>query len=366
MHSPTLNPAGKNAMYQTAMHLAKLLLALSLTTASTLLHAQTFAVGPVEAEPGSRASGFITVPAGVDAETVIPVSVIRGASDGPVLALIAGTHGYEYPGITALHRVRVALAPGELRGTVIMVHIANLPAFLGRSTYTNPVDDKNLNRVYPGDANGSQSERIAHAITTQVIDQSDYLIDLHAGDGNEALRPYVYMPVTGELELDRKARGLAVAFGLDHIVIDASRLRSIDDSRFTDQTALIRGIPAITTETGQLGSNDDHWVDMAEAGLWNVLRHLQMIPGDEQANEGITWLGEYEVITSPQNGFFEASVRDGYTISSGAQIGVLRNYFGEEIAIVRAPFSGVINYVIGTPPVSSGEPVAMISKLVSE
>lgn len=344
-------------------HLAILLFVACL---SKPLLAQSFAVGPVEAAPGSRVSGFIDVPAGRDAETQIPVSVFRGSSDGPVLALIAGTHGYEYPGITALHRLRNALDPEQLSGTVIMVHIANLPGFLGRSTYTNPVDNKNLNRVYPGDANGSQSERIAYAITTMVIDRSNYLIDLHAGDGNEALRPYVYMPVTGQAELDRKARGLAVAFGLDHIVIDAAPLRTLDDSRFTDQTALVRGIPAITTETGQLGSNDDYWVDMAEAGLWNVLRHLEMIPGDEVENEGITWLGEYEVITSPENGFFDPVVRDGYSISRGARIGVLRNYFGEEIALIRAPFSGIVNYVIGTPPVSAGEPVAMLSKIVAE
>jgi hypothetical protein len=343
-----------------------LIIAAVCCTISSPLWAEALAVGTVEAEPGSHASGFLVVPAGLDAETRIPVSVFNGASDGPVLALIAGTHGYEYPGITALHRLRSALDPQVLRGKIIMVHIANLPAFLGRSTYVNPVDGKNLNRVYPGNAAGTQSERIAHAITTEVIERADYLIDLHAGDGNEALRPYVYMPVTGESDLDRGARGLAVAFGLDHIVIDAAPLRAIDDSLFTDQTALVRGIPAITTETGQLGSNDDHWVDMAEAGLWNVLRHLEMIPGDEQPNEGITWLSDYKVITSPQDGFFEALVRDGYTISEGARIGVLRDFFGNELQVIRAPFSGVINYVIGTPPVSTGEPVAMISRLVAE
>ncbi len=347
--------------------LAYLVVSIGLGFLTTLpAFAESFSVGPIEAASGSTASGFLEIPANGDAATQIPVSVVHGKTSGPVLALVAGTHGYEYPGITALHRLRNSLNPEALSGTVIMVHIANLPAFLGRSTYTNPVDKKNLNRVYPGKADGTQSERIAHAITTMIIDQADFLIDLHAGDGNEALRPYVYMPVTGVPDLDQKSRQLAIAFGLDHIVVDKAPLRAADDSLFTDQTALVRGIPAITTETGQLGSNDGQWVDMAEAGLWNVLRELQMVPGDVQPNEGITWLGDYEVLTSPHDGFFEANVRDGYTIAKGARVGVLRDYFGDQIEIIRAPFSGVVNYVIGTPPVSAGEPLAMLSRIVAE
>jgi hypothetical protein len=112
-----------------------------------------------------------------------------------------------------------------------------------------------------------------------------------------------------------------------------------------------------------MGSNDDYWVDMAEAGVWNVLRHLKMIPGAEEINKGITWLTDYQVIRSPQSGTFRAAVRDGYSISEDAVIGILYDYFGDEIQKIRAPFSGVVNYVIGTPPVSEGEPVAMISRL---
>ena len=327
--------------------------------------ADSFIVGTVEAERGHQASGYLSVPSGIDAGTTIPITVAHGSGDGPTLVLIAGTHGYEYPGITALQRLRKSLDPSELSGTIIMVHIANVPSFLGRTVYYSPVDGKNLNRVYPGDAEGSLSQRIAHTVTQNIIERADYLIDLHAGDANESLRPYVYMPVTGETELDAATKGLAMAFGLDHIVIDEAPLRSIDDSLYTDLTALVRGIPAITTETGQMGSNDDYWVDMAEAGIWNVLRHLDMLPGEETTNEGITWLTDYQVISSPQDGIFRPAVRDGYTISKGGKLGVLVDFFGDEIQEIRAPFSGVINYVIGTPPVSEGEPVAMISRIQS-
>lgn len=336
------------------------LLAFLLSAAS--VSAEPFSVGAIQAESGELASGYIEVPAGVDAGSQIPITVVNGAQAGPVLALIAGTHGYEYPGITALHRVRAAIDPQTLKGTVIMVHIANLPSFLGRTIYYSPVDGENLNRMYPGDPSGSLSQRIAHLITTQVIDQADFLIDLHAGDGNEALRPYVYMPVTGEAKFDAKIEGLAVAFGLDHIVMDTGPQYASGASKFTDQTALERGIPAITTETGQSGSNDSQWVDMAESGVWNVLRHLEMIPGAERANPGVTWLADYEVVRSPESGIFKPATRDGYAVAEGALLGTLVDFFGDPIKEIRAPFTGIVNYVISTPPVSEGEPVAMLSK----
>jgi len=320
-------------------------------------------LGPLQARAGEAISGYISIDALQDAGAQIPVSIIQGAKPGPTLALIAGTHGYEYPGIIALQRIRQGVDPAELSGTLLLVHIANPPSFYGRTIYYSPADGKNLNRVYPGKADGTLSERIAFAITTQVIEQADYLVDLHAGDGNEALRPYVYLPQTGQANLDEKSRGLAVAFGLDHIVLDKGRAQPPEASLYTDQTAISRGIPAITSETGQLGLSDDYWVSLAEDGILNVMRHLQMLPGEVKANEQVVWLEDYEIIRAPAGGIFRPAVRDGYAIAEQGLLGELVDPFGERIAEVRAPFAGVVNYVLGTPPVSVGEPVAMISKL---
>jgi predicted deacylase len=323
----------------------------------------TFTVGPIRVTAGQKSSGFIDVPAGVDEGTRIPITVIRGTRPGPVVAAIAGTHGYEYPPITALHRLRAALDPQVLRGTVILVHIANLPSFLGRTIYYSPIDGKNLNRVYPGTPDGTVSDRIAYAITTEVIDRADYVIDLHGGDGNEALRPYSYWMLSGDEALDAKSRELVVAFGLDHIVIDRDRPHDPGASVYTSNTALTRGKPGITTETGQLGSNDAHWVDLAERGMWNVLRHLKMVDGEVQRPGPIVWLSDYEVLRSPVTGLFTAAVRDGYAIAEGGLLGVLTDMFGEQVQEVRAPFAGVVNYVVDTPPVSEGEPLAMVSRI---
>ncbi|MDJ0767001.1 MAG: M14 family metallopeptidase [Myxococcota bacterium] len=338
---------------------------LSLTAFFTPLLSQqqsVFEIAGISVGNGEKRSFALEVPRGLDEGTNIPITVVHGSDTGPVLLIVAGIHGYEYPPISALHSVQRELDPDQLAGTVILVHIANLPSFLARTIHINPIDGKNLNRVFPGDPNGTQSERIAHIITSLLVDRADYLVDMHGGDGNEALRPYVYWPVSGDSAFDQETRSMALAFGIDHIVVDPVATDG-SPSRYTDHTAILRGIHAITTETGQLGNNETVWIDMATDGIWNLLRHLEMVPGQATIVEEVVWLENYFVIPSPSTGIFEATVRDGYLVSEGGLIGRLLDFFGNPTGEVRAPFSGVVNYVIGTPPINQGEPIAMLSRI---
>ena len=110
------------------------------------------------------------IPAGLHNGTHIPITTIEGARPGPTLALIAGNHGYEYPPILALQQLRTQIDAAGLSGTVILVHVANMPSFLGRTIYFSPIDGKNLNRVYPGRADGKVSERrLAAEEESQVV-----------------------------------------------------------------------------------------------------------------------------------------------------------------------------------------------------
>ena len=178
----------------------------------------TLTVGGVTARRGEKQSGWIDVPAGSDPGTRLPVSVVHGARAGKVLALIAGTHGYEYTSVVALPRVLAALDPARMTGSVILVHMANPPGFYGRRVYYGP-DGLNQNRVYPGKADGSVSERIAYAITKSVIGPATHLVDMHCGDGNESLRPYAYWDLTGDAAVDAQTREMALAYGLGHVLV---------------------------------------------------------------------------------------------------------------------------------------------------
>ena len=148
-------------------------------------------VGDRRRRAGRAASGWLDVPDGVDPGTRIPVTVVNGAKPGPVLALVAGTHGYEYTSILALQRLRARLDPARHAGGGHPRPHGQPARFYGRRIYYSP-DGKNLNRVYPGEPDGTISERIAHAITREVIDPRTHLADMHCGDGNESLRPYAY------------------------------------------------------------------------------------------------------------------------------------------------------------------------------
>ncbi len=320
-------------------------------------------IGSASARAGQSASGFIDVPAGVDAATRIPITIVRGAQPGPTLALIAGTHGSEVAPIVALERVRPMIDPATLRGTVLIVHVANMPSFLGRTIYYSPIDGKNLNRVYPGKPDGTVSERIAYAITNQIIERADFLVDIHSGDGNESLRPYTYWSPLGlNARADSIARDMALAWGSDHIVIDTMRPRDVRASVYTQNTAQLRGKPALTTETGYLGIAAEDMVQRNVDGVFRLLRYFHMMPGEVELVRQPLFFERAEVLRSPATGVWHARVERGQSVQKGAIIGVLTDFFGNPQAEIRAPFGGIVLYVVATPAMSQGEPMGMIGE----
>lgn len=324
---------------------------------------ETITVGSATARSGQKVSGFIDVPAGRDPGTRLPVTVVRGVRDGPVLALTAGIHGSEPSPIVALQRVRADLDARKLAGTVILLHIANVPSFVHRTIYRGPWDQKNLNRVFPGKADGTGSERIAHAITTQVIDQCDYLIDMHSGDGNEALRPYSYWNALGaDARVDTVARELAIAFGIEYIVVDRGRPRDITATQFCSNTAHVRGTPAVTTEAGAVGIPTKDAVAINVRGALSVMRHLKMLPGRATPAKKPIWIEPSHVLTSPATGLWYRAVKADQRVHKGARLGYVTDYFGETLAVVKSPVSGVVLYVVASPATTEGEPVAMVGK----
>ena len=322
---------------------------------------QPFTVGSISAAPGTIASGELPVPARPgDEGTTIPVSVIHGARPGPILALTAGVHGQEYTPILALQRVLRQLDSTSLSGTLILVHVANMPSFLGRTIYYSPADGKNLNRVFPGKPDGTLSERIADTITREVIERATHVIDLHCGDGNESLRPYTYWITTGRPEVAQAGRAMALAFGLDHIVVDRERPPDPAGSIYVSNTAITRGKPALTIESGALAGTDDESIARIERGIAGVMRHLGMRADGPPPVAHPIMLERTEVLRSGSTGIFYPTVERGHTVAEGTLIGRITDFHGRPLEDVLAPFAGEMLYVIGTPPVSKGEPIAFV------
>jgi predicted deacylase len=322
-------------------------------------------VGSATAKPGTSASGWIDVPDGSDPGTRIPVTVVNGARPGPVLALVAGTHGSEYTSILALQSLRRRLDPAHMSGAVILVHMASPPTFYGRRIYYGP-DGKNLNRVYPGRSDGSQSERIALALTREVIERSTHLADLHCGDGNESLRPYSYWMLSGRKDIDEASREMLLAFGLDHIVVDRSRPTDPAKSTYTSTTATLRGKPAITVEVGGQGLTDAPSVQAQEAGSLSLIAHLGIMEAPSLRVEHPVWLEPTEVVRASKTGLWRPVVEKMQSVAESTLLGRVVDPFGEVLQEIRAPFAGEVLYVVATPPVSEGEPVAFVGRPRSE
>src|SRR3954465_16006040 len=137
----------------------------------------TFTVGTATAQRGQKAYGALKVPAGSDAGYDMPVVVIHGARPGPVLAVAAGSHGSEYASIVAVEMLIDAVKPEDVAGTLILLPIINVPSFEKITPHVNPTANKSMNRFYPGDPNGTQTDRASALVTKEVVEQCDHLID---------------------------------------------------------------------------------------------------------------------------------------------------------------------------------------------
>jgi predicted deacylase len=319
-----------------------------------------FTVGTATAAQGREATGTIEVPAGVDPALHIPVAVFHGAWPGPVLALVAGSHGTEYASILALEKLIVQIDPTELSGTLIVVPLINIPSFEGKVVHVNPVDGKSMNRYYPGRPDGTQSERAAYAITREVVDRCDYLIDLHGGDLDENLRPYSYWARTGNEKQDSLSRAMVLAFGLDHIIIATDRPRDPGASRYLETTAATRGKPSITVEAGRAGRVEPGDVDALVNGCLSVMRLLKILPGSASKVEHPVWIEKVVTLSSDHSGIFYPKVDRGDYVEAGMKIGSVTDYLGRTILEPKAPATGVILYVAALPSLRKGDTIANI------
>jgi len=323
----------------------------------------SFTVGTATAAPGQKATGFIEVPAGSDSATRIPVVVIQGARPGPVLALVSGAHGTEYASIIAVEKLIPRIDPAQLSGTVILVPLVNIQSFEQKVPHVNPVDGKSMNRFYPGKADGTQTERVSLAITKQIVERCDYLIDYHGGDLDEDLRPYSYWPKTGNARQDEITHGMVLAFGLDHIIVVTDRPKDPAASRYLDNTASTRGKPAIAVEAGHAGTVEADDVEALAGGTLNVMRFLKMLPGAAPAVEHPVWIGKVDTVTSDQPGIFYPSVKRGTWVEQGMKIGYVTDYFGNTVFEAHAPAAGVVLYICSVPSMKKGDVVANVGEV---
>lgn len=348
----------------TVRALAILALAASLTASPAVAQRAPFAIGGRSVAPGTRLDLDLAVPAGAtDPATSVAVTVFHGAADGPVLALTAGVHGFEFVPILAGQRLLGRIDPKTLRGTVVLVRIAHVEAFEQRSVYVNPFDRKNLNRMFPGKVDGTQAERIAWAITTEVIRRCDVHVELHGGDGAEWMEPFAG-PYGGPLAAAQYERSMAMAlaFNLQNVITYEMKTQAqVDRGRSLNRQAVADGKPTVLVEIGQNGRRDEADIDTLTRGLENLLRTLKMTDGAVAPRRtDIRWFGDSAEAVATTTGIFTPVGTTGRSVKKGDLIGTVTDYTGREIERIVSPVDGYVMYGLTGPPVKAGEAVVTL------
>jgi uncharacterized protein len=314
---------------------------------------------------GERLDIDLPVAAGTsDPATYVPITVLHGAQPGPVLALTMGVHGYEFAPILGGQALLSRLDPRGLSGTIILVRIAHVEAFEHRVPYVNPYDRKNLNRVFPGRSDGTQSERIAWALTTEVVRRCDLHVELHGGDGAEWLEAFVGV-YGGRLATAQypKSREMGLALRFQNIVkYSMETQEQIDRGRSLNRQAVADGKPTVLIEIGENGRREAAFVDPIVTGIENLLRALRMTSGTAaNPRQDTRWFDGTNSADATMTGILTPTASHGRMVSKGEVIGIVRDYAGRLREEVRSPVDGYAMYGLAGPPVRAGESVATIA-----
>lgn len=283
----------------------------------------------------------------------IPLFLINGTEDGPTLVVTAGIHGAEYASIEAALRFARSLDPTLVRGQVIVVPVANPPAFWARSIFVCPLDGKNLVDVFPGDPDGSPSEILAHWLFQNVITRGDYYIDMHGGDMIEALMPFVIIRRFGNDKVDKPSVALAQSYGFRYVV-------EREPGGTPAGAAAAAGIPSIVAEAGRQGVWDENVVGAHVNGLLRALRHLAMVEGGEPPEVSTEMLRTFAWLLSEHNGFYYPATNPGNVVTKGQQLGYVADHLGNVLQVAQAPVSGRILLVVTSLAIKEGEPLLVV------
>jgi predicted deacylase len=300
-----------------------------------------FRIGTVTAAPGQVGLGAFRAAYLQDSSPVdIPLIVVNGAHDGPVLWLDAAMHGPEVVGAEVIRRVtREALDPAALRGVVVAAPILNPLSYLVHDYHT-PQDNYNLNRVFPGNPNGLLSQRLAHLILQEGIMRADYVVNMHANPRPALMFTLVH---TGDDATSAKAQEMAEAFGLTIINVvtklEPHRTGTIADS------AMAAGKPAIVVELVPWRQVDEEGTQAGVRGVHNVMKRLGMIAGPEEPQTGVTTLPGRLTRTEAMatNGGLVTFTRGlADPVRKGEIIALLRNPHGDVVEEIASPVDGWI------------------------
>lgn len=319
---------------------------MSAGTAAVRAHAPAAAFTGIDFSATGRQLGYghVVHSDNVHDGAVIPVPLaVISSGPGPVALLVAGTHGDEYEGQVLAHELIRDLDPARLSGTVIIVPAANSPA-VRSAARVSPIDAGNLNRSYPGRADGGPTEQVAALIAGALLPRADFVIDMHSGGSNSTYLPCAFIYRGPDEELWGAKLRTARLLGLPYVMVVAPMLEPGSLSSAGD----LAGIPTISTELSGAGTVDRHALEAMRRGMPRLLADLGILQEDTAgpAHAEPQWLElvPESPVTSTAAGLFEPLVDLGQTVRAGQP--VARVHFIDELDRAPRPFHARVDGVV--------------------
>ncbi len=319
-------------------------------------------IGNIEAAAGQKAYGSFKAGETHGRFPVhIPLHIVSGASEGPTLVVQAGASGLEIEPSLILPQVVNELDPAQIRGTLIVAPLMNTSGF-EFAQIKSVYDDKHLNQVGRGDADGSVSEQLIQAYYQATIAKADALLDIRTGS---QWSYHCFAGVNNEGDVEA-SQALAVALGLPQVVLGEDVNHSIAQEAARDGKEV-----AVAFIGGGPGLRDYRDQDLGRMrnAILNAMRHLGMLEGAPESDvEAVAVIKEHSVITpTGERGFvfMDKNLR-GQQVAAGAVLGIVRHPFsGETLEEIRAPRAGVVVHAGASWPVPlEGTILAIVGDLV--
>ncbi len=277
----------------------------------------------------------------------VPVLVARGTTPGPTLGLVAALHGNELNGMAVIHRVFEGLEVSFLRGTLVGVTAANVPAVLRHQRRF--LDGEDLNRSFPGKPSGSVSAQYVHSLFERVVSKVDFLIDMHtASFGRENtfyVRADMTNPTTAAMAHRQGADIVLHSLGPSVGVGPSAGVGSVGEGTsgaILRQVAEKNGVHSVTVEYGNPQVHQSEIVGRGAEGVWRQMVAMGMVRRHVPSSPPGVLCRQSAWIHTDVGGLLEVLVPLGATVRGGEDIAVVRSVFGDELRRYQAPEPGIV------------------------
>lgn len=279
----------------------------------------------------------------------IHLRVIRAREPGPTVFVTAAIHGDELNGTGIIHEWIARKGLKLKRGTLILVPVVNIMGFEANTRYLP--DRRDLNRCFPGSANGSMAGRLAHVLMTEVVAHCDYGIDLHTA----AIQRTNFPNIRGDLK-NKGVLRMAEAFGCELLVNGKG-----PDGSFRRE-ACKSGCPTITVEAGEPWKIEPAVLEFGVSGVWNILIELGMMDGDLYVPSFQAKIFKTQWVRAELGGILRFHVVPGQPVAKGEAIASNFSIMGRQQSTLVSPLKGIILGMTTMPTVKPGEPVCHIAQ----